>query len=139
MKIYPRGYDETLFCFKRAPRVWMLNGSATYITRDVDNVPETVIHSSGTSGILDPLIIGGKGLCYILISLLVLGAIFIDKRIGNEIILYKVICLLIFKTMIQGANISMLLSSDRFQVLLSFILQFYIVSLYYKKCFKSSR
>lgn len=134
MRLFPSGYnDQDLFCFDRLPTVLVLGGSAVYTTRIVDGVTENALHSSGTTGLMDPLIIGGKGLCFILVFLLVLLAIYIDKRINKACVMYKVVFLMIFKIFVLQKNLTVLLDSEAIQLITSYIIQFIIIGYYYRK------
>ncbi len=131
--------DPSEFYFGRAPMVIMLGGSAVYTTRVIDGVSENVVHSSGTTGILDPLIIGGHGLCYLMIFFLTILSLHIDRRVGANFMLYKVLSIMIFFVMIMKKNLTLVLDSESIQCLSCYIFQYFIISYYYKKCFKKRK
>lgn len=137
VRMYSTGYDDpSLFYFGRLPAVLALGGSAMYTTREIDGRTDNVVHSSGTSGILDPLVIGGKGLCFIMIVLLVFLAIYLDRRIGKEKLMYKVICIMIFKILVMSKNITVLLDTESIQLILCYAMEFAIVTYYYNKHYR---
>ena len=140
MRLYPNGYDDpSTFYFERFPSVLLLGGSAVYTTRIVDGVTENVIHSSGTTGILDPVIIGGKGLCFVVLFLLVLLGLILDKRIEEGNVMYKVVLLVMFKMFVMQKNLTVFLDSEAIQVITSYALQFIIVSYYYRNYFTNKK
>lgn len=71
MKDYSYINNEALFDFSKAPVLYAMGGSAVYQTFIIDGYPPTAIHSSGTSGLTDPLLHGGYGLSYIIVVSLV--------------------------------------------------------------------
>ena len=136
IRIFSSGYDDpSMFYFGRLPLIIFYGGSAVYTTREVDGVSERVVHSSGTTGILDPLLIGGKGLCFVTVFFLVLIALIIDRKIGNDRILIKIVCLMFFKILVMSKNLTILLDTEFFQLLTSYLAQFAIIGMYYKKYF----
>ena len=76
-----RGFSSSdrFFDFSKAPIVIAWQGAARYQTFVIDGYPPGVHHSSGTTGLQDPLLHGGYGLCYVVIFLLFLMAASIDS------------------------------------------------------------
>lgn len=75
-------FDESsLFDFSNLPMLILFGGAPEVQTRVVDGYPEWAHHSSGTAGLIDPLMHGGYGLCYIMIFILLLFAGFIDRLV----------------------------------------------------------
>ena len=58
-----------LFDFSKVPILFSYNGAAKFQTHFIDGYPETARHSSGTNGLIDPLLHGGIGLLLIIILL----------------------------------------------------------------------
>lgn len=81
-QMYAKDYlyinDNNFFDFSRAPIILAWGGSARYQTFVIDGYPPGIAHSSGTTGLEDPLLFGGYGLCYVVIVLLVLFGAMID-------------------------------------------------------------
>ena len=75
---------NVLFDFHQAPMVIASGGAPRYQTFVIDGYPEGVAHSSGTSPFIDSLLMGGYGLMYISIFIMVLFADMIDKRLWNK-------------------------------------------------------
>lgn len=71
---------SSIFDFSKMPSLLVLGGAAGYQTFVVDGYPIGVQHSSGTSGLMDPLLHGGYGLCYLMIFVIMLFAVFIDSQ-----------------------------------------------------------
>ena len=67
-----------MFDFSKAPVLMAMGGSARYQTFGIDGYPPGIAHSSGTTGLQDPLLFGGYGLCYIMVVLFMFVAMLID-------------------------------------------------------------
>lgn len=130
-QMYAQDYSyfvhDDFFDFSRLPTLFLTGGAAGYQTLIIDGYPEDAHHSSGTSGIMDPLIHGGKGVCFGMMILLVIFGSLVDKQYyKNQISLY--ISLVMY---IQGlcivANVSMFYSiTDIFMTCISFYAIYYI-------------
>lgn len=72
---------NSLFDFHQAPLVVMAGGAPRYQTFMIDGYPEGVAHSSGTSPFIDSFLMGGYGLLYISVFIMVLLADLIDRRL----------------------------------------------------------
>lgn len=79
---YVQDYDyinnDDFFDFSRLVMVVASGGAAAYQTFVIDGYPPDANHSSGTTGIMDPLLHGGRGLCYIVIVLTMVFSVFVD-------------------------------------------------------------
>ena len=71
--------DDTFFDFSRVNSLLVVGGAARYQTFIIDQYPEGVNHSSGSSGVMDALFHGGCGLAYIIIIVLSLAGGGIDR------------------------------------------------------------
>lgn len=76
--------ENEFFDFSKAPIVVAWKGAARYQTFVIDGYPPEVNHSSGTTGLQDPLLHGGYGLCYFMIVLIVIMACAIDRMAQNR-------------------------------------------------------
>lgn len=79
---YIQDYDyiknDDFFDFSRLVLIAVSGGAAAYQTFVIDGYPADANHSSGTTGIMDPLLHGGQGLCYVVIGLIMMFAVFVD-------------------------------------------------------------
>ena len=105
---YAYFHTEELFNFSNLPLVVASGGAPSFQTHVVDGFSETAQHSSGTTGIIDPLLHGGYGLCYITICLLSIISIVIDKNFyKNRVSIYCVLLIMLYNWTLF-ANISVL-------------------------------
>ena len=109
MNAYYETKNEDLFNFSRLPVIILLRGSAVYETQVIEGFPETASHSSGTTGITDPLLLGGAGFSYLTIFLFTFLASLIDSERLNRKILFKVFFLMLFINFIQIKSYSLFL------------------------------
>jgi len=70
-----------LFDFSLMHVLLSMKGAADFQTHVIDGISYEVAHSSGTSGIMDPLLHGGQGLIYVMIILLLCYARLFDKHL----------------------------------------------------------
>lgn len=84
IKDYDYLKDDAFFEFSRLPLVVASGGAAAYQTLVVDGYSADAHHSSGTTGIMDPLLHGGRGLCYIIIVLIMLFAVGTDRMFRKQ-------------------------------------------------------
>lgn len=121
-QMYAQDFDyvssDDYFDFRRVPALVLYGGAAGFQTRVIDDYPEDAFHSSGTSGIMDPLLHGGKGFCYICLFLLVvLGAIIDNQYSKKQISIYLGLCLYI-QGLCTSSNISSLYNAVGLQSML---------------------
>jgi hypothetical protein len=114
----------------------MSGGAAAFQTFVIDEYPSWAIHSSGTTGIMDPLLHGGYGLCYIMIILLAFFACFIDRTYPKQHYSIYIILLLFLVDFILGENISCLYSGISLQTMVARIVSIVIA---YRINFKNVR
>lgn len=86
--------NDVFFDFSRMPTIISIGGTARYQTIIIEGYTETANHSSGTSGIMDPILVGGIGLLYITIFLIMLLAAFVDRLYQKH--QYSIYAILIF-------------------------------------------
>lgn len=99
--------DNTIFCFNRAPLLVLIGGTAPYITYEIDNTSRSSHHSSGTTGIVDPLLWGGYGLCYVFMVLFSMIAMFVDQhKFFRRNLLYQLIAILFLKNFFMAKSVS---------------------------------
>lgn len=133
IKAYPYvGENDYQFDFTRLPLCVLLGGSAGYMTYYVDGFREHSGHSSGTTGIMDALLIGGYSLCYITIFLFGLFSIFIDATLRKGKVLYFVFFTIIFIDVVRGLSYSYFLAPDGFAFIVIKTFIFYILYRYSK-------
>lgn len=81
--LYIKDYNyfsgSDFFDFSRLPMLAAYGGTPAFQTRVIDGYPEWAHHSSGTAGLIDPLMHGGYGLCYIMVFVLLLLAGYVDR------------------------------------------------------------
>lgn len=102
---------DDLFDFSLSPILFEFGGAAKFQTFFIDGFPENANHSSGTDGIIDPLLHGGIGLLVIIIILNFFLAQWIDRLINHGY--YSIAAILIFPFFIWigTVNISSLYDS----------------------------
>lgn len=101
---YINNYE--IFDFSRVPILFAMGGAAKYQTHIVDGYGLTVNHSSGTSGLMDPLLHGGYGLCYLMIIIIMLFSQFVDSQIPKKQYSILIQLLLILYSFVLVKNIS---------------------------------
>ncbi len=96
---YAQNYSyisESLFDFSKVPLLFASGGAAGFQTFVIDEYPPDAHHSSGTSGLMDSLLHGGKGLMYIFIFLLLMLAFYSDgflyKKKVSVFVIWFFIC-----------------------------------------------
>lgn len=135
--LYAQDYSyfesSSTFDFSKFPQIFAMGGAAMYQTFVIDNYPTGAHHSSGTTGIIDPLLHGGYGLCYIFIALMVLLASFTDViMLTKQISIFVVLLLFVFEFS-NFRNITMLYDSTGLQSIIVRLLAIYFA---YKVNFK---
>lgn len=128
---------EQFFDFSRLPLLFIYRGSAGYQTHYADGYPDDAINSSGTTGIMDPLLHGGYGLCYIVITFIMLLAGLTDKFFRKrQYSIYSLMLLLIWG--LCNSNISSLYDPVGLQqYLVSFISMYLAYIVNFKHSVKS--
>lgn len=91
--------NENIFNFKNAIPIILLGGSARYQTYVIDGYGEDVHHSSGTSPFVDSFLMGGYGLLFISVILMVFFAHLIDKGLNKKanFIIMSIMCVAFFR------------------------------------------
>jgi hypothetical protein len=121
-QMYAKDYNylnkESFFDFSLAPAVIAWKGAARYQTFVIDGYSTGINHSSGTTGLQDPLLHGGYGLCYVVIILLMLMATIIDHQIRKQQYSIYIQLVLILWGLCNSQNISSLYDSVGLQTLL---------------------
>ncbi len=125
--------NQTQFDFRRVP-ILVLTGGAGYMTRMIDEVPETVHHSSGVTGLCDALLWGGYPLCYVITALLALFSFLGDhSRLFKGNVLYRVIFFMLFYNFLVATTVSYFIDSRFIASLGSIIIKILIVRMYFYK------
>lgn len=105
---YPIIKNDAFFDFSRMKMIMALGGSARYQTVVVEGYMETANHSSGTTGIMDPILVGGKGLMYITICIIMLFAACVDRMyIKCQFSVYAILIFFVFD-LICNHNVSLI-------------------------------
>lgn len=97
--------DETtvdknkFFDFSQAPMVVAMKGAPRYQTFVIDGYPDGIAHSSGTSPFIDSFLMGGYGLLYISIFIMVMLAEWIDKKIWykSNYVIAAILCVAFYR------------------------------------------
>lgn len=111
MNALPYIDDNVIFDFSRLVEIVLLGGSAAYTTYVIEGYPLTAVHSSGTTGLMDALLLGGYGFCYLTVLVLVLLASYIDGGFFVKILPLKVFFLLIFIDLIRAKTYTILIDA----------------------------
>lgn len=137
-RIYTIIDKNSVFDFTRAPIILAMGGSHYYVTSEVDQRGLDEGHNSGSTGIIDSLLFGGYGFCYIVFFLSVAAMTLLDtkKIINRPFIRYILFSLFIW--FIRYRSVSYFLDSGVVvQLLVSgSLLYFFIV--YYRRAPKKS-
>ncbi len=109
---YYHDYDimkkDYFFDFSRMPIIMSMGGSARYQTVIIEGYTEGANHSSGTTGIMDPILVGGKGLMYITLFFIMLLAAFVDRLFQKrQYSIYAILIFLVFD-LICNHNVSLI-------------------------------
>jgi hypothetical protein len=116
---------DQIFDFSRVPILLAYGGSQRFQTHVIDGYPINAINSSGTTGLIDPLLHGGVGFCVIVVLLIILFANFADN--ASEKKQYSIYAqLLIMLWGFCNSNISKFYDSIGMQSLLVSILCIFI-------------
>ena len=99
---------DQLFDFSKVPVLLAVGGSQVYQTFIVEGYPKGINHSSGTTGLTDPLLHGGYGLCFIMIVVLFFFARYIDKFYATgrySVFIFLFTLLWLFTAMVNISNL----------------------------------
>jgi hypothetical protein len=97
---------NSLFDFSNTGRVMAWGGAADFQTFIIDGYPLGIPHSSGTTGLQDPLLHGGYGLCFIMVALIMLCASFIDSMTDKKMISIYVALIILLLGFCNTQNIT---------------------------------
>lgn len=131
--------DNGLFDFNRFPIIFKMGGSAAYTTFVIDGYDYGVHHSSGTTGFVDALLIGGYGTCYLVVVLLTLLGIYIDsnKIRGNPLL--RILLLVVFsRTFVMSKTITAFIDSIALPFVLCTMIELVIILHYIKSYYTKS-
>lgn len=125
---------NAFFDFSKLPLLFFYGGAAGFQTFYIDKYPEGAIHSSGTSGLMDPLLHGGVGLVYVVFFLLLFLANVTDKLFAKGY--YSIAVILLLRLFDFGAmiNVSSLYDSSGIQTIL---VELICICILYKMNFKN--
>lgn len=128
--------ESNLFDFSRLGSIVLLGGSAGFQTSYIDGYSGLTRHSSGTSGLMDPLLIGGYGLCYVMIIILVSLGVLLDnyKRRWQHLSIYVFLIIMLWNSS-AFINLSNFYNADGLQSIFINIVSLYIA---YRINFKRS-
>ena len=122
--------DNKLFDFSKAPIILKIGGSAAYTTFIIDGYAQGVRHNSGCTGIIDPLLFGGYGLCYIVVFLFSIFSLWIDSPKIRGNVMLRTLLLLLFIDVVMKKNISLFIDALAFPYWFITFIQFIIVCKY---------
>ena len=105
--------QESLFDFSNMTKILALGGAARFKTFVIDRYPQGAIHSSGSTYIVDALMCGGYGLSFVFLIILVFMCVKVDQLINSSIPLIAalVLVLFVFKYIISGLSVSIIVDS----------------------------
>ena len=129
--IYDFIRNEPTFYFNRFPIVASAGGSAKYRTYVIESYSSDAHHSSGTSWLTDPYLLGGKGFVFVTIFLVTLFVMLSDRRSPTmyKPMLYS-ICLIIS----MFINWSLLFDGEIAYHIGIWALEWWLIYIYEKKC-----
>ena len=133
-QLYAQDYSyinhESLFDFSLLPALFMVGGSGRFQTLEIDGFSPNDPQSSGSTGLIDPLLHGGEGLSYIFIIIYMLIAFGIDKFYYKAQYSIFINMLLILFSLCCVASISVIYSPDGIQTMMAQLLPIYLVYLF---------
>lgn len=132
MNALPYIENSKLFDYSKTVEIALWGGSAVYTTYVIDGYPLTAIHSSGTTGLLDALLVGGYGWCYLMVLLLVLFATYIDSNSLKTNFPLKILLFMIFFSLITTKTISYFLDGLLVPFMVGNIITAYLIMRSYK-------
>ncbi len=131
-QLYAQDYsyidNSSLFDFSRTFQMIAMGGPSIYQTFVIDEYPEDAHHSSGTSGLLDPLLHGGYGLCYIMVVFIMFLTILVDNFLKSNKISIYVSWVLFMYGFSMFRNISMFYDSTGMQGFVVFLLGLFVAN-----------
>lgn len=130
---------DIFFDFSRLPIIVLMGGSAAYETHVIEEFPETAIHSSGTTGITDALLLGGHGLAYLTVIIFMLFASIIDNPKLNKQLVLKVFFLLLFIEFVRGKSYSTFLDVLILPFIVCKVVEYYLIKKSYKKHYQLNK
>lgn len=133
MRSYPIIEKDIYFDFSRAPLIILEGGSAAYVTHVIDGYKDDAIHSSGTTGITDPYLLGGKGLCFVVLSMLALFGRIADRHHNTTHVLYIVWAFLLYYRFVLFLNVSSFIGPTAVSFIVTEILELLLIYYYYNK------
>lgn len=118
--------ESDFFDFSKTPLLLSMGGAENYQTFFIDGYPPESHNSSGTTGLMDPILHGGKGLMYIVILLICILAGYTDQLLKKGY--YSIVITLLMLLMIytRNANVSTLYNSTGVQTLFVYALCIYL-------------
>lgn len=90
---------HNIFDFRRVPLIIWSGGSARFQTFIVDGYPEGISHSSGTTPFVDAMLLGGYGLLFVSIFIMVYLAEVIDRKYKKKsnYIIVAILCVAYYR------------------------------------------
>lgn len=136
-QLYAQDYSyinhNSFFDFSLLPALYLVGGSGRFQTIEIDGFAPTDPQSSGSTGLIDPMLHGGEGLSFIFIILYVWLAFIIDRfYVKAQYSIYINVLLLLF-SFCSVASISVLYSPDGLQNMVAVLIPLYIVYLFIYK------
>lgn len=136
-QLYAQDYSyidhDSFFYFSLLPALYLVGGSGRFQTLEIDGFAPTDPQSSGSTGLIDPMLHGGEGLSFIFIVLYVWLAFIIDKcYIKAQYSIYINLLLLLF-SFCSVASISVIYSPDGLQNMVAQLVPLYFIYLFIYK------
>ena len=133
-QLYAQDYSyinhDSFFDFSLLPALFLVGGSGRFQTLEIDGFAPTDPQSSGSTGLIDPMLHGGEGLSFIFIALYIWFAFVIDRLyLKGQYSIYVNLLLLLFN-FCSLASVSVLYSPDGLQNMFAQLVPLYIVYLY---------
>lgn len=100
--------SNDFFDFSLTPILFSCGGAAKFQTIFIDGFPEEAMHSSGTNGLIDPLLHGGKALLYLVIILNFFLARGIDSLYNKGYYSIVAILFIMYNSWVTFSNITTL-------------------------------
>lgn len=126
--------DIFSFDFHLVPYLVLNGGGAVYMTREIDQMPESVHHGSGITGLPDAILWGGHMMCFIILCVFVIIAHIGDNSpflLNNPP--YRLILFLFLQLLIVNRSITFFFDNLFFSAVISIVLKILIVMYYNRK------
>lgn len=128
--------DQFSFDFRNVPTLLVMGGGVGYMTFVIDGFSESDYQSSGITGLCDALLWGGYPLCYIMMLLITLFALYCDGgKVFKKCPVYKIISFFFLYILLVGRTISIFFDPLTLAVIGGIFIKVLVTRYYYRKLY----